>query len=286
MNYYRNNSHKYGKYYRKFVDAKKDYSDFVRAQSSYPIYKQYVEDYNKEVGSKCSEEFYIFLANLSVFYGIEHEERYFQFIKKSFQYFSVDEEIDKWNSEWKRNELLKLWIEKETGRKEEKERKKYLKELLSHKDDDDDDNNNNSDNNDEDEKDEDNNYSYNNTHSNYSYSHSNYSSSHSNTTHDININKKTSSNNSNQKKKVKVIVCYACKSKDKCPLCGNKMQSKVSLGNMYAHTDCYNEGKCCLCGKKGPGNQVQSICSNCRKGPSSKGLTGSARCFICRQLIK
>ena len=82
MNYYRNNSHKYGKYYRKFVDAKKDYSDFVRAQSSYPIYKQYVQDYNKEVGSKCSEEFYIFLANLSVFYGIEHEERYFQFIKK------------------------------------------------------------------------------------------------------------------------------------------------------------------------------------------------------------
>ena len=80
-------------------------------------------------------------------------------------------------------------------------------------------------------------------------------------------------------------MCYACKSKDKCPLCGNKMQSKVSLGNMYAHTNCYDEGKCCLCGKKGSGNQVQSICSNCRKGPSSKGLTGGARCFICRKLI-
>ena len=39
-----------------------------------------------------------------------------------------------------------------------------------------------------------------------------------------------------------------------------------------------------LCGKKGPGNQVQSICSNCRKGPSSKGLTGGARCFICRKI--
>ena len=287
MNHYRSNSSKYGKFYKKFVEAKNDYSDFVQAQSTYPIYKQYIEDYKKEIGGNFSAEFYVFLADLSVFYGLEHEERYFAFIKKSLNYFSVDVGVDQWNKEWRRSELIKLWIEKETNRKKERETKKYLKELLSHKDEDEDDNNYNN-NSDNDDEDEDNNYSYNNTHSNYSSSHSNYSYSHPNTHHDIIPEKKTSPNNSNnssQKKKVKVIVCYACKSKDKCPLCGNKMLSKVSLGNMYAHTNCYDEGKCCLCGKKGPGNQVQSICSNCRKGPSSKGLTGTAKCFICRKLI-
>ena len=80
-------------------------------------------------------------------------------------------------------------------------------------------------------------------------------------------------------------MCYSCKGKSKCPLCGNKIKTRVSLGNLYAHPNCYNEGTCCLCNKKGSGNQVQSICSDCRKNSISKGLTGSARCFICRNLI-
>ena len=133
--------------------------------------------------------------------------------------------------------------------------------------------------------DEDNNDYNSNSYSNYNtYTYSGHSSSSSS-------NKKTSTNNSNKnyinsintkpaKKRVKVILCYSCKSKNKCPLCGVKMGSKVSLGNMYAHENCYNEGTCVLCNKKGPGNQVQSICSDCRKSKNQNGLTGSGRCFI------
>ena len=80
-------------------------------------------------------------------------------------------------------------------------------------------------------------------------------------------------------------MCYSCKGKNRCPLCGNKVTSRVSLGNLFDHSNCYKEGTCCLCKKKGSGNQVQSICSNCRKNSISKGLTGSARCFICRKLL-
>ena len=57
-------------------------------------------------------------------------------------------------------------------------------------------------------------------------------------------------------------MCYACKGKNKCPLCGDKMRPRVSLGNLYAYSDCYNEGTCCLCNKKGSRNQIQSICSD------------------------
>ena len=115
-----------------------------------------------------------------------------------------------------------------------------------------------------------------------SSSHSSSSSSRINNTYKSN---NSSKNVSNKKKKVKVIMCYACKGKNKCPLCGDKMTSRVSLGNLYAHSDCYNEGTCCLCNKKGSGNQVQSICSDCRKNGNGKGLTGSAKCFVCRKLI-
>ena len=110
----------------------------------------------------------------------------------------------------------------------------------------------------------------------------------SNLTHNSN-NNSNSSNKTNKKseikQKVKVIMCYSCKGKNKCPLCGNKMNSNFSLGNLFAHSNCYNEGTCCLCKKKGSGNQIQSICSSCRKGSISKGLTNSARCFFCRKLI-
>lgn len=80
-------------------------------------------------------------------------------------------------------------------------------------------------------------------------------------------------------------MCYACKGKNKCPLCGDKMRPRVSLGNLYAYSDCYNEGTCCLCNKKGSRNQIQSICSDFRKNGNGKGLSGSARCFVCRKLI-
>lgn len=111
------------------------------------------------------------------------------------------------------------------------------------------------------------------------------SSSYSNKNNNNFKNNTSSKNTSNKKKRVKVIMCYACKGKNKCPLCGDKMNSKVSLGNLYAHSDCYNEGTCCLCNKKGAGNQVQSICSDCRKNGEGKGLSGSAKCFVCRKLI-
>ena len=65
---------------------------------------------------------------------------------------------------------------------------------------------------------------------------------------------------------------YSCKIKKLWPLCGNKINSRVILGNLYAHSDCYNEGTCCLCNKKGAGNQVQSICSDYRKSLASKDL--------------
>ena len=131
---------------------------------------------------------------------------------------------------------------------------------------------------------DDNNYHY---HTSYNYN-SHSSSSHSSNSNSINNNNRSnnsSKNAGNKKKRVKVIMCYACKGKDKCPLCGDKITSRVSLGNLYAHSDCYNEGTCCLCNKKGSGNQVQSICSNCRKNGSGKGLSGSAKCFVCRKLL-
>ena len=118
-----------------------------------------------------------------------------------------------------------------------------------------------------------------------SYKSSSYSSSSSSRSNNSYKSGNSSKNTSNKKKRVKVIMCYACKGKNKCPLCGDKMNSKVSLGNLYAHSDCYNEGTCCLCNKKGSGNQVQSICSDCRKNGNGKGLTGSAKCFVCRKLI-
>ena len=220
---------------------------------------------------------------------LETEEEKIKYLEEKYEIqFGIHVSIYSYNLKEKEteyfNKLAESEIENEKRKKEEKEEKKKLSEINSYNDDDD--------YNKKYSDDEDNNDYNSNSYSNYNtYTYSGHSSSSSS-------NKKTSTNNYNSnknyinitnnkpaKKRVKVILCYSCKSKNKCPLCGVKMGSKVSLGNMYAHENCYNEGTCVLCNKKGPGNQVQSICSDCRKSKSSNGLTGSGRCFICRKLM-
>ena len=193
--------------------------------------------------------------------------------------FSLRGAVYSSNIEEKEKEYFDLLIKKENNVYIENKPKK----VYYHNDEDDEDDNYSYDNKISDYNDDynfncDNNYSYKHYNTSSGNNYSNNSNSHSNS-HSKNQNK------SSNKKKVKVIMCYSCKGKNLCPLCGNKIKSRVSLGNLYAHSNCYNEGTCCLCNKKGPGNQVQSICSNCRKDSISKGLTGSARCFICRKLI-
>ena len=184
--------------------------------------------------------------------------------------FDINELIFDDNYEENKEKFLQLWLEKEKSKKkisieedyDYSEENNYNYSSYSTY-------NNNDDN--------DNNYKS-------SYSSSSNRSYHNTYSNDNKINT-SSHNNSNKKKKIKVIVCYSCKSKNLCPLCGSKMTSKVSLGNLYAHSDCYNEGTCVVCNKKGSGNQVQSICSICRKNGNGKELTGNAKCFVCRKLI-
>lgn len=215
-------------------------------------------------------DFTLFLFN---YVRIEDTEEKRNFLEKTFnEDFSISCSVYSYNIEEKENEIFNLYVDKEIERSNQNKSKKQIKIDYDYE--------------------EDNDYSYNNTYNNNSDDyHDNHSYDYNKHTHYNTINSSNSSSisknssSSQSKKKVKVIMCYSCKGKNKCPLCGNKISSRVSLGNIYAHSNCYNEGTCCLCNKKGSGNQVQSICSNCRKSDISKGLTGSARCFICRKLI-
>ena len=270
--------------YKLFNDkfrACNDYDELVKEQKIYLIYKEYFDTYSKKFKSKkISVNFFSIIIE---YIHLESYEKYTFIETHLTDEFSLRGAVYSSNIEEKEKEYFDLLIKKENNVYIENKPKK----VYYHNDEDDEDDNYSYDNkisdyNDDYNYNSDNNYSYKhyNTSSgnNYSNNSNNHSNSHSNS-HSKNQNK------SSNKQKVKVIMCYSCKGKNLCPLCGNKIKSRVSLGNLYAHSNCYNEGTCCLCNKKGPGNQVQSICSNCRKDSISKGLTGSARCFICRNLI-
>ena len=274
------------KFKDKFKSIRK-YEEYVKEQEKYTEFSGVDKLYKEKGETKKTSNYY---SNVSSnYFMLETEEEKIKYLEEKYEIqFGIHVSIYSYNLKEKEteyfNKLAESEIENEKRKKEEKEEKKKLSEINSYNDDDD--------YNKKYSDDEDNNEYNSNSYSNYNtYTYSGHSSSSSS-------NKKTSTNNYNSnknyinttntkpaKKRVKVILCYSCKSKNKCPLCGVKMGSKVSLGNMYAHENCYNEGTCVLCNKKGPGNQVQSICSDCRKSKSSNGLTGSGRCFICRKLM-
>lgn len=275
----------HSKRYDNFADIFKNvqsYEELIKEQAHYKEYQNLIKIYKKKIKvTKLSFSFNLMLFN---YVRLEKSFEKYEFLEKTFkEEFSISCNVDYENLQEKENELFDLYMDKEAQGKKEKKEKNQINIYY----DNDDYNDNN-----------DNNYSYdnydnNNISDNYhssdyrrntfssSSNRNNYSSSYrsNNTSNTSNKNQK------NKKTKVKVIMCYSCKGKSKCPLCGNKIKTRVSLGNLYAHSNCYNEGTCCLCNKKGSGNQVQSICSDCRKSSISKGLTGSARCFICRNLI-
>ena len=271
------------KFKDKFKSIRK-YEEYVKEQEKYTEFSGVDKLYKEKGETKKTSNYY---SNVSSnYFMLETEEEKIKYLEEKYEIqFGIHVSIYSYNLKEKETEYFNKLAESEIeNEKRKKEEKKKLSEINSYNDDDD--------YNKKYSDDEDNNDYNSNSYSNYNtYTYSGHSSSSSS-------NKKTSTNNYNSnknyinttntkpaKKRVKVILCYSCKSKNKCPLCGVKMGSKVSLGNMYAHENCYNEGTCVLCNKKGPGNQVQSICSDCRKSKSSNGLTGSGRCFICRKLM-
>lgn len=276
-NYYIQHSSRYGRFYEILKNAK-DYNELIKEQKNYFEYKELEKSYIKKIKvTKLSANFSLFLFN---YVRIENDDEKINFLEKTFnEEFSTSCTVYSYNLGEKETELFNLYVDKEIEQKQSKQTKKQIQKYY---DDDDDEEDNDYDN-----------HSYNNTYNkqsddyydNHSYNNNSYHNTISSSSYKNNSNSTKNSSNKQNKKKVKVIMCYSCKGKNKCPLCGEKISSRVSLGNLYAHPNCYNEGTCCLCNKKGPGNQVQSICSNCRKSTNSKGLTGSARCFICRKLI-
>ena len=280
--YYKSHSGACGPFANIFKNTN-DYEELLKEQNFYLKYKELVKSFQQEY--ELSSLSFSVRLHLATFIRLENNER--EWIKylsqKNKEEFSDDEYIDSTNLEEKQRKFFESCAEKDLQKYSKK--KNYYKE-----DDDDDDDDYNTNNYSYDNTISNNNYDNDNDNDNYKYrpNHTSSSSHRGNyysTNYSKNSNSNQSKNTSDTKKKVKVIICYSCKGKKKCPLCGNKMNSLVSLGNLYAHSDCYNEGTCCLCHKKGAGNQVMSICSDCRKSSASKGLTGSARCFICRKLI-
>lgn len=272
QNYYKAHRSKYGPFYERFKLAN-DYETLIKEQKDYLIYKKYKSIYDKKFKKKkISNQFSLVLI---AYIKLEYESEKYSFIENHLSdEFSINTSVGYGNIDEKVTQYFDLLAEKENNGYISSQSSKSSKVYYEYED------------NDDNQQD----YSYH-SENNYNYSHHNTSNSSSGNYGNYNSNN-TSSNysndhkkESNKKKKVKVIMCYSCKSKNLCPLCGNKVKSRVSLGNLYAHSNCYNEGKCCLCNKKGPGNHVQSICSDCRKSTISKGLTGSARCFVCRNLM-
>ena len=274
--YYKSHSSVYGPFADIFKNTE-DYEELLKEQNNYLKYKNMIQYYKEEYNITSLS--FSFRVDLAACIRLENNQsEWIKYLEDRFkEEFSVSEMVCGYNLEEKQKMFFELWKEKECENKSKKKKKTYYEK-------DDDDYNYN-------------NYSYDNSISNNNYNNDDYeykphhtsSNSHRSNYNSTNYSNHSNSNQSkktsNTKKKVKVIMCYSCKGKKLCPLCGNKINSTVSLGNLYAHSDCYNEGTCCLCNKKGAGNQVQSICSDCRKSSASKGLTGSARCFICRKLI-
>lgn len=275
----------YGPFYDRFKAAN-DYDSLVKEQKDYLIYKKYKKIYDKKF--KRKEISYEFSLILIEYIKIEENYEKYRFIESHLSNeFSITTSVFSENIDEKLTEYFNLLIEKENNEYLSKKKSKPKKVYYEYEDDDNYHNNsydNNYDNNSYDNNSYDNSYR---SENNYNYQHHNTSSGNYKNYNSYNNSNLSNNHNkeSNQKQKVKVIMCYSCKGKNLCPLCGDKIKSRVSLGNLYAHSNCYNEGTCCLCKKKGSGNHVQSICSNCRKSTISKGLTGSARCFICRKLI-
>ena len=288
--------------FRNKLRSTHNYENFVNLQKNYCEYLDYDKKYKEETNTKKTSSSY---SSSSInYFNLKTDEEKIEYLQTQYEIkFGIFIKIYSYELKDRETEFFKKLVEKEIEEKKEKENNRddeedKEKNNYKYSDDNNDDNYYHKNNSDDDNDDYNNNNDYDNYHNYNTYSgysshssHSNYSSSSSS------IKKKNESNNysskkssnstksNNTKKRVKVILCYSCKSKNRCPLCGIKMGSKVSLGNMYAHENCYNEGTCVLCSKKGPGNQVQSICSNCRKSKSSNGLTGSGRCFICRKLM-
>lgn len=281
--YYNSHSQKYD-HFADILKNAKTYEELIKEQEHYREYKNLIIIYKKK--SKVTKLSFNFTLILFNYVRLEDGFDKREFLEKTFkEEFSISCNVGYENFQTKENELFDLFVDKETqGQKGKKEKRR-----ISTYYDNEDYNDNNYNNYSYDNYDNNNNNISDNYHSS-DYRHNTYSSSsnRNNNSSSYSSNHTSNTSNKNQKNKktkVKVIMCYSCKGKNKCPLCGNKIKSRVSLGNLYAHSNCYNEGTCCLCNKKGSGNQVQSICSDCRKSSISKGLTGSARCFICRNLI-
>ena len=275
--YYRAHSSRYD-HFGDILKNAQSYQELIKEQNNYREYQNLIKIYKKKI--KVTKLSFNFTLILFKYVRLEDDYDKRQFLKKTFEEeFSISCDVDYENFITKEKEFFELCLDSESQRTAKKKINVYY------------------DNEDYNDNDNDyNNYSYDNNNNisdsyhSCDYRHSTVNSSSNrnnyNSTHSSNSPRNTSNKNQNNtKKKVKVIMCYSCKGKNKCPLCGNKISKRVSLGNLYAHSNCYNEGTCCLCNKKGPGNHVQSICSDCRKGSISKGLTGSARCFICRKLV-
>jgi len=284
--------------FRNKLNSIKKYEDFVVEQNNYYEFLDNGELYKEKTNTKKVSSSYS--STSSNYFSLQTDEEKIKYLETQYEIkFGIYITIYSYELKEKETEFFNKLVEKEIEEKKEKENQKDEEEdkekyNYEYSDNNNDNyyykNNSDDDNDDNNDDDDNNNYHNYNTYSGYS-SHSSYSSSNSSSKNRI-INNNYSSNkgstsnkSSNTKKRVKVILCYSCKTKNRCPLCGIKMGTKVSLGNMYAHEGCYNEGTCVLCNKKGPGNQVQSICSSCRKSKSSNGLTGSGRCFICRKLM-
>ena len=282
------NKSSYGPFKDIFKETK-NYDELLIEQNNYLKYKELEKTYTKKI--KVTKLSFKFSLDLIVFVRLENkQDEWKEYLEKRLkEEFSENDNVNYYNLEEEKNKFFDLWVENE----KHKHKPKKKVEKIYYDEDEDEDNYNNNNYSDDNrisnyyDNDNDNeNYSYDdyrkNNQNNKIYSrNNNYNSTSRSNTYKTNNSKNTS----NKKQKVKVIMCYSCKGKNRCPLCGTKITSRVTLGNLYAHSNCYNEGTCCLCNKKGPGNQVQSICSNCRKNNISKGLTGSARCFICRKLI-
>ena len=274
--------------------SRREFNDLLKKKnfSKSKIEKMNEENFNKIKGifySKIEKEKYninnkMLLDNIMKIKSLN--EKYAKvYYKNSFKYYDLyirdeypitkiekelNDEIEKKEEERRRQ------IEREEQRREEQ-----IELNERYNDDDDDDNDNDND-------------GYYNRYNDYNY---NYNSNRINSNNNYNGNKNNINNRNNnsnrnnnrqnsfkKSEKVKVIKCSSCQSKNKCPLCGGNMSSNYPIGNLYAHSDCYEDRTCCICHKKGPGSQVSSACTNCRKNGNAKGLS-AGRCFICRKLL-
>ena len=268
---------KVGPLFRPIFQQTSNYNQRLKEQSNFEEYIQTRHLYfERNSNHRLSIDFRKDMIKLIRLENSNKEECIEYLIKRFNEKFNNDKYVSEYNLRDSIKEFYELWLkEDQTNLQKEEEAKSSN---YSRYNDDSSSSGGYSDGGSDDNR-------YQTSYNNRTYNSNSSSSSKSNNNYNNNYKNNFSKNVSNKKKKVKVIMCYSCKGKNKYPLCGDKMNSKVSLGNLYAHFDCYNEGTCCLCNKRGNGNQVQSICSDCRKNGNGKGLSGSAKCFVCRRLI-